>query len=476
MNTQRVDLSQSEFEGAQLGDSRLSQRLGKIVAALSANPSGSFPKALRDSASLEAFYRFADNSAVSAAGVLAPHQKKTLERIGGRKRILLVQDTTECRFTGEAPRLGSGPLAGGGAGFYAHVCLAVSDDGKRDPLGVIGLRTYVHPVTQETAAEKKKKGRKSRPDSESQRWIEMAKTCEEEVGKLASVIHVADREADFYEAEANLVANGSDFVFRVQHDRVLERINGKAVFTLNDALAGAKVVATREVPLSRRLGSTSPRDRKAHPAREARLARLEISATTIDLPATSMVRGLGLPKKIRLNLVQAVEVNAPAGMLPVDWQLLTTLPIDTPEQILDILDIYRARWIIEELFKALKTGCSFEKRQLSSVDALVVTLALLLPIAWQMLRLRHLVQIDDKSPASDAISEQQLSILQVFQPKQMPALPTVKDALLAIAAMGGHIKNNGLPGWMVLGRGFERLLNIEDGWQAALEFQSKVRN
>ena len=39
--------------------------------------------------------------------------------------------------------------------------------------------------------------------------------------------------------------------------------------------------------------------------------------------------------------------------------------------------------------------------------------------------------------------------------------------MLGIAALGGHIKNNGDPGWLVLGRGFARFLEAEEGWALA---------
>jgi hypothetical protein len=46
---------------------------------------------------------------------------------------------------------------------------------------------------------------------------------------------------------------------------------------------------------------------------------------------------------------------------------------------------------------------------------------------------------------------------------------TIREAMLAIAALGGHIKNNGDPGWAVLGRGYEDLLLLERGAALALE-------
>jgi IS4 transposase len=86
------------------------------------------------------------------------------------------------------------------------------------------------------------------------------------------------------------------------------------------------------------------------------------------------------------------EVNAPVGTEPVEWRLMTTEPIDTDEQVLRIVDWYRTRWMIEEYFKALKTGCAFEQGQLASFHTLCVALALLAPMAWRLLLLRYLAR------------------------------------------------------------------------------------
>jgi hypothetical protein len=52
----------------------------------------------------------------------------------------------------------------------------------------------------------------------------------------------------------------------------------------------------------------------------------------------------------------------------------------------------------------------------------------------------------------------------------MPALrPSAQDALRAVAQLGGHIRNNGPPGWQVLGRGYESLLLVQLEWIAREE-------
>jgi hypothetical protein len=140
------------------------------------------------------------------------------------------------------------------------------------------------------------------------------------------------------------------------------------------------------------------------------------------------------------------------------------LPIDTTEQIACIVDHYRARWLIEELNKALKTGCSLEDRQLESMHGLLNATAIFLPIACQMLALRAADRTVPDAPATLVLSASQVTILCAQQHLKLPTSPTVSQALRAVARMGGHLSHNGKPGWLILARGFRKLLALEEGW------------
>jgi hypothetical protein len=48
-----------------------------------------------------------------------------------------------------------------------------------------------------------------------------------------------------------------------------------------------------------------------------------------------------------------------------------------------------------------------------------------------------------------------------------PKRPTVRDVMLGIAKRGGHITNNGDPGWQVLGRGMVRFVDAQEVWKLA---------
>ena len=294
---------------------------------------------------------------------------------------------------------------------------------------------------------------------EASRWKKGAAIAEARLGGSSAVIHVMDREGDSYDLWAELVAAGSRFVIRNSKKRVLA--DGTL---LSDVISQAATVVEREVQLSMRRARNNLFNRKRNPARDTRLARLAISAQSVAIPRPLQC-AKSLPEALSLNFVHVREVDTNGDEPPVDWVLATTEPIETIAQIERIVDIYRSRWVIEEYFKALKTGCEYEKRQLESEHTLTNALAVLVPIAWQLLLIRSLAQTDDNAPANAALTKTQLAVLAAVS-KKLPPKPTVRQALLAIAGLGGHIKNNGEPGWIVLGRGLQHLLALEQGWKA----------
>jgi hypothetical protein len=175
------------------------------------------------------------------------------------------------------------------------------------------------------------------------------------------------------------------------------------------------------------------------------------------------------PRSRSVARIHVFECKPPPGQPAVEWFLLTNLPIDNDEKIGFAVDCYRTRWAIEEYFKALKTGCQFEKRQLESAHSLLNALAILAPVAWRLLLLRHLARAPKPGPASNALTTKQLQVLRAVAKKPLPPKLNARDAMLAVAKLGGHLKNNGDPGWLVLGRGMHDLLLLELGWRAREE-------
>jgi Transposase DNA-binding/Transposase DDE domain len=449
----------SELGDADLGDARLNRRLGLLADRLAERPDASFPKAL-DDAELEAAYRFFGNDSVSPEAILAPHFRQSARRAAERKRVLIVHDTTQFEFPGHSKREGLGRLIRPGQGFFGHFSLATTADGARIPLGLLALET-VFRLDRATPRNQRKS---SDNRGESGRWRRCIDDAETALGGRAEAIHVMDREADSYAIFAALSEQRRLFVIRSFQDRVLAS-DGEA--HLRAAAKAARTTLRREVPLSPRPKIRGPKG-KRHPARRYRIAKLRFAAAKVELPRTGDARNFE-SASLHLNVVHVFESKAPVGEPPVEWFLLTNLPVDTPEEIAFVVDCYRGRWTIEEFFKALKTGCQYERRQLESASSLLNALAILAPVAWRLLLLRHLARGDDKYPALSALTPKQLEVLRAVSRRPLPQRPSAKEAMLAVASLGGHLKSNGDPGWLVLGRGLHDLLLLELGWRAREE-------
>ncbi len=465
MKPTEIPTPSSELAQLELGDSRLNRRGVAIAEMLAVDPSASFPNAMGDEAALEGFYRFINNDKVTLDALLEPHHDETCARAEAVQSTLVLHDTTEVHYAGER-REGLGRLSTHHQGYFAHMALAVTADASHKPLGVLGVETYSRswdsPKKRTNASRKLLQSNK-----ESGRWRKLVDAVETERQGRFLAIHVMDREADSYEFLAHLCQNAIAFVVRVQFNRLLATEGGKREQLEARVSRGIPVVG-RSAKLSRRAkGDRAPERLASRPPRDERIAHLLVRASVVEVPRAHTCADPDVPKSVKLHCVCVDEPDPPPNVEPVRWRLWTQLPIATAEQLLGIVDIYRARWIIEEFFKALKTGCALEKRQQETEGSLLNVLGLLVPIAWRLLLLRSLARHAPDASATEALTVSQVDVLRAFTRQRLSTTPTVRECLLAIAGLGGHLRNNGDPGWLVLGRGFEKLLTMDAAWRAA---------
>lgn len=463
---------QREFEGLNVGDTRLRRRVCDVVAKLSAAPDVSFPRALETVAAREAFYRLLSNPRVSYRRLVASHAEQTVERMVAGETVLVIHDTTEMAFGGAAGTrrgLGHARSSASKPGFFSHVSLAVSGAGK--PLGTLGMTCWARK--ERRAGKRKASGGALAQvaDKESTRWGLQIDEVERLVGGRAPLLHVMDREADAYPLLSTMVEQGQHFVTRVARERLVFELESDGIpsvdpLPLSHVLLDLPTVLIREVPLRRRKATSLARSKELHSERSARLAKLAISAGRVAFRRPKYW-GEDLPAHLELNIVQVREIDAPDERDAICWVLVTTEPISSPSQLEAVIDHYRQRWLIEEFFKALKTGCDFESRQLESFETLTNALGLLLPVAWQMLLLRWLSRTTPTAPAETVLSHVQMTLLRNTGQKLALSGATVLDALNAVAGLGGHIRNNGPPGWLTLSRGMQDLNMLERGWKIA---------
>jgi hypothetical protein len=432
------------------------------------DPGESFPEQMASVADREALYRFLANPKVTVAGVLNGHLRQTRERLRGHAVVRIVHDTTTFRFLGD--REGLGVTRGGAKGFLGHVALAIAADDTREPLGVLGVHPYIHQdavAHQGMTPSQRVLATRAKPRAakESARWEQMALQVSATLPAGVAALHVMDQEADDYDVLAVLHDAQLRYVIRADP----QRQTTDAKQTVTEALAHQQPATVfRTVRLTPRSERKAERTRGRHPAREEREATLQIRWGAITLRRRQYTESR--TPTLAVWAVHVCEPNPPAGNAPIEWMLFTSEPVQTLDEATAVVDHYRARWVIEDYFKALKTGCAFEKRQLTTFDGLVRALALFIPMAWRLLVLRHLGRAASPLPVARCLNAEQLHLLRKLLRRrryQLPSTPTLRDVMLGIAALGGHIPNNGPPGWLVLGRGLTRLLDAEVGWHLA---------
>ncbi len=432
-----------------------------MTQAVKTNAGASFPSMFPVRSELDAGYAFFSNEHVTPEKVLASHVAHTVERCEKNGQVLVIHDGTEFQFTGD--RDGVGPL-GGGRGFLGQFSIALSGASDRDILGVLGVHLWARQ-------DKIKRKRKptyaelyAREDKESLVWMDNIRACEHALGGSARAIHVMDSGADDYAQFAQLDALGVMGVVRLKHNRVLPE--GR----LHDVVESAPIIVQREVRVSaRKHPDPAPKQAKTHPDRDARLATLHVTAVTVTIQRPHTADPLFQPS-VALQVVRVFEPNPPLGEHPVEWLLGTNLPINSVADLLHIVDIYRARWVVEEYFKALKSGCRIQARQLETGHALMNMVAFFAPIAAKLLALRDTARHDPHRKASTIMDPTEIKVLRTLSRAPLSTNPTVGEVYLAIAKLAGHQKSNGEPGWSLLAQGalelaravnYQRLLDAQ---------------
>lgn len=450
----------AEFVDVALPDKRLSKRAAQIAESLGAAPGSSFPRLVGSVSELEALYRFFQNPAVSPKRLLEPHARCTAERCARQSVVRVAHDTSAFRYDGD--REGLGPLGERGRGFYGHFALAIGPGEERVPLGVLGMHTFVRPEIRALSHKERNAicAATARKNKESARWASLVHEVEELLVH-GTAVHVMDQEADDYALMAELIDKGARFVIRGSAER---RLRYFAPDNVQDELNVSETSFLRRVALARR---SAPKGR--HSARDERDASLHVRSQSITLRRPNQAQS-DTPL-INVNVVQVFERNPPSGEEPVEWTLFTTETIATADDVAAVVDHYRARWRIEEFFRAVKSGCAVESRQLGSRESLERVLAMALPIAWRMLAMRVLSRGEQSPPATAMFDEADITVIRHLAARRrhaFPKEPTVRDAMLALANIGGHLKRNGDPGWITIGRGYDDYCAARQGYDAAI--------
>jgi hypothetical protein len=202
------------------------------------------------------------------------------------------------------------------------------------------------------------------------------------------------------------------------------------------------------------------RANKDQPARAA-LLQVRWARITMPRPRTGIsryVRSRDI-REIPMEVIEVREVQAPRGVKPLRWVLLTSEHIRNMNDAWRIIEWYEKRPLIEEYHKCLKTGCRVESRLYQTGERLAPVIGLLSVLAVRLLQLKTVARAAPDTPATRIVPDNWLTALRLLL-KGRSRITTVREFFRGVAAMGGFLgrKGDGEPGWQTIWRGLEKLL------------------
>jgi hypothetical protein len=449
------------FGAVECGDPRRTDRLIKVASAWASNPSASLPCALETWGETLGAYRLLDNPAISYEEIISPHWSQTYHEATQCPRTLLLGDTTEMDFSTHKAVKGLAPIGNSreDLGFSLHTVLAMNPQ-TQQLLGCLTQEPFLRKLVPkgETKTQRKKRER------ESQVWERSVK----QIGRVppnCQWIYVGDSGSDIYTFWQTCEDLGYDFAVRVAQDRVIE-------ISPDDAPEDGEGNYLKT--LARALPATSAHflHIPAHEHQPKRKVFLQMSFQKVRVQPP--LHGDSLRKTdLTAWVVRVWETHPPQGQEPLEWILLTTVPILCPADAWEVVQWYRWRWLLEDFHKALKTGCRMELRYLQNVEALWKLLAIFTPIALRLLLLRQTAQQAEETPAVEVVSQEVIRIV-IHLDKRHRDIVTAKQLWHAVARLGGYLDRtgDGPPGWQTLWKGWMRVLYTLEGVHFAAHFSS----
>ena len=408
--------------------------------------------------------RFFANPKVTAAKIIAGWSDRTGAACAGR-HVLAIEDRSDVRFPTTAQRRrGLGPVKKGNAyGVMVHAMLGV-EAASGACLGLVGgavwSRAGVNPVPH---------GKRPLAERELAHWVDTAQQAKQVLRSAAMVTVVADREADIYPIWATVPERNFHLLIRAMKDRVLA--DGGMLFAVAATLpvAGQRTI---EVPARQ-------------PGRARRSAVVELRYGEVEIRRPQQEQDRSLPDTVRLRLVEVHEINPPSGVEPLHWRLLTTHAILDVAAAWQIVGWYQLRWVIEQLFRVMKTqGLQLEDSQIATAERLVKLAATATKAACIDIQLTQERDGKHHLPASTVFTEPEIDTIEALVPtlegkteRQTNTHPTgsLARASWAIARLGGWNCYYKPPGPITMRRGMQQFYAIHRGRQLEMGLQRDVR-
>lgn len=444
-----VDWVQQQFEACKFGDARRTKRIVKVASNMLASPEESLPGQNPLWPDLKAAYRVFKQPEVTFDAVAKPHWDQTRQTPPGR--YLLIGDTTDIDHTTHQATTGMGILGDGvGRGMQLHNCLMYDCSQKLIVGSAGGAILYrQHQPPNETRMQRLDRVR------ESEIWGKVV----DQVGSPpegCQWVHVFDRGGDNFESMCHIRKANCDWVIRAcKLNRKVITSDQKKV-SLEEALQEARLVGSYELNL------------RSRPGVSERTAKIEVSVLTVTFQRpihhSKWVKQCGI-NELTMNVVLVQEIDAPEGVTPIRWVLLTSLPTSTFEEALQVIEAYENRWLVEEYHKVLKTGCSIEVHALRANDRQEPLIGLVSVIGVRLFQMKLVGRHQPEARAATHVPSSWLKCLKLARPKLQLTGMTVYTFFREIAKLGGFLGRaaDGEPGWQTIWRGYKKLQSLLDG-------------
>lgn len=452
-----------ELGRAKLGNVARTRRLVKIATVIATVVGGQISKVFTTSASREAAYRFFENDAITARALLDTIAEATWRRAEGEAFVYVPIDGSSITITDTAAAKGTGQIGSGKSKARGlKVMNAIALNPAEIPLGLLEQKYWVRT---EPSKNKQHRAKRKLCEKETGYWVEVADTVLERQsagGFTTRPWFQLDREGDFRQ----MLQWGVDHVdrawltARAHHNR---RLAGDAVRYLWPTIGATECRGQYELDVS------------AGPHRTARRATMSVRFARVELRLRD--KWTNAYSQVSVWAVLANETSpVPDKEKRLEWMLLTTYPVESFSNALDVVRGYSKRWSVEEFHRTWKTVCGVEQTQLRAKDRIAKWAVMLGTVAMRIERLKHLGRKTPDEPASVEFSREEIdAVILLREPKgyNMGDMPTVGQMVRWVADLGGYTgkSSGGPPGTVVLNRGLDY---IASGVKV-LEFKKRRR-
>ncbi len=188
----------------------------------------------------------------------------------------------------------------------------------------------------------------------------------------AVLTHVFDREVDTHDNFLYALDKQRRIITRAQQETRSPRATLREFFA-TEGTWEREPICTREVPTKASEAAMKEARKKGRAevqtVRNAltkmgghREASLRVRWAQVTLMPDAHKKKSTRRRSAKVWAVQVLEQNVPSFVEPLEWMLLTSVPVATLDDALWVVDGYRARWPIEPMHTVLKTGLHVERR------------------------------------------------------------------------------------------------------------------